>query len=128
MPPRWRFPTFLIVAFVVALAFEVLANTIGDGHLFEARAWPVFFLCWYGTLYSLTYVALRNRPLWLPVLAWAVLGPVLEIVMFRRFNPLVDPVIYAMMVLIPTLVDRRLFGIVRPREGQSRSKVGQSTR
>ena len=111
---RLRYPVFLLASLVVALAFEVLAKTVGDGRLFEARAWPLFFVVWYGTLYSLTYLTCRNRPVWLPVLAWAVLGPALEIVVFRRFNPLVDPVIYALMILIPTLVDRRLSGPVRP--------------
>jgi hypothetical protein len=44
MTSRWRFPTFLITALVTALAFEVLANTVGDGRLFAARGWPLFFL------------------------------------------------------------------------------------
>ena len=114
---RLRYPVFLLVSLVVALAFEVLANTVGDGRLFESRAWPLFFVVWYGTLYSLTYLTCRNLPWWVPVIPWAVLGPVLELVVFRRLNPVVDPVIYALMILVPRLVDLGYLALLRRSEG-----------
>jgi hypothetical protein len=106
MAARWRFAAFMLVSYVAALAFELVASTVGDGRLFEAPAWPAFFLAWYGALYALTYLACRRRPLWVPVLAWAILGPVIEILVFRRLDPVVDPAMYAAMSLVPWLTDR----------------------
>lgn len=92
---------FLFISYLVAFLFETLANTIGDGKLFQAPNWLIFFLIWYGTIYTLTYLVFRKRPLWQVVLTWAILGPILEIIVFKRFNPIIDPIIYGLMFLFP---------------------------
>lgn len=92
---------FLLIAYLIAFFFEFIANTIGDGKLFQAPNWLIFFLVWYGTIYSLTFLVFRNKPIWQVVLTWAILGPILEITVFNRLNPIIDPIIYGLMFLIP---------------------------
>lgn len=96
-----KYFSFLLISYFVAFLFETLANTIGDGKLFQTSNWFVFFLLWYGTIYSLAYLIFKNKPLWQVVLTWVVLGPILEIAVFKRFNPIVDPIIYGLMFLFP---------------------------
>ncbi len=103
-----KYLQFLLASYVTAITFETIANTIGDGKLFQAENWSIFFLIWYGAIYSVTYFIFRNRPLWMPVLAWAIAGPVVEIFVFGRLNAIVDPIIYAIMFLIPFWVYHKL--------------------
>ena len=98
---------FLLISYLIAFLFETLANTIGDGKLFQSPNWIVFFLFWYGTIYSLTYLGFKSRPLWQVVITWAILGPVLEIIVFQRFNPIIDPVIYGVMFFIPFWIHQK---------------------
>lgn len=96
-----RYLAFLAVSYVTALVFETIANTIGDGTLFQNAWWPLFFLGWYGLIYSATFLVFNKRPWWQPVLAWAILGPIIEYFIFHRLNIIVDPIIYAIMFLVP---------------------------
>ncbi|MBN2517479.1 MAG: hypothetical protein JXB14_01400 [Candidatus Altiarchaeota archaeon] len=102
-----NYPYFLLVSYLTALLFETIANTIGDGKLFQQEGWPIFFLVWYGALYSPVFLVLNKKPLWMPVLAGAIIGPVVEVVFFQRLNPLVDPLVYAVMFLVPFWVHHR---------------------
>nr|MDO8081031.1 hypothetical protein [Candidatus Freyarchaeota archaeon] len=92
---------FLAVSYVTALVFETIANTIGDGTLFQNTWWPLFFLGWYGLIYSATFLIFYKRALWQPVLVWAILGPVVEYFIFLRLNIIVDSIIYALMFFVP---------------------------
>jgi hypothetical protein len=92
---------FLIVSYATALFFEFIANTYADGRLFQLPLWPIGFLVWYGLIYSITFIICRKRPLWVPVLIWAILGPLAEILVFHRFNIIVDPIIYGVMFFVP---------------------------
>lgn len=92
---------FLAVSYSVAFVFELLANTIGDGKLFENAGWPLVFLGWYGLIYSATFLVFHKRAWWQPVLAWAILGPVVEFFIFQRLNIIIDPIIYAVMFFVP---------------------------
>lgn len=104
-----RYLPFLLISYLVALFFEVIANTVGDGKLFQNKAWPVFFLLWYGALYSVAFFICRKRSLWWPVLLLAIFGPIVEVLVFRRLNIIVDPIIYGLMGFLPFWITKRKF-------------------
>ncbi len=96
-----KYFTYLVFSYITALIFETIANTIGDGQLFKSANAVVFFLVWYGLLYTFLYVVCRGRSLWVPVVVLAIVGSIAEIVVFHRSNLIVDPIIYAIMGLLP---------------------------
>lgn len=100
---------YLLVSYATALAFETLANTIGDGTLFRNPHWLIYFIVWYGFMYSLLYVLFANRPLIAGIIFFAVFGSMAEIFVFHRSNLLIDPIMYALMSLIPLMVYKRFF-------------------
>ncbi len=92
---------FLLASYFVAFLFELNANIFFDGKLFESQTWPIFFLAWYGLIYSASFFAFRRKPIWVPVLAWIFLGPMAEALVFHRLNWAVDPIIYGLMFFVP---------------------------
>ncbi len=96
-----KYFTYLVFSYITALIFETIANTIGDGQLFKSPNAVVFFLVWYGLLYTVLYLICRGRPLLVPVIVLAILGSVAEIIVFKRSNLIVDPIIYAIMGFLP---------------------------
>lgn len=92
---------FIVVSYGVALFFEFIANSVGDGRLFQLPHWYAIFFVWYGLLYSMAFLVLRKRALWFIVIVGAIVGPSLEKFIFHRLNIVVDPLIYAMMFFIP---------------------------
>lgn len=92
---------FLAISYMTALFFEFIANTYADGKLFQLSFWPVGFLVWYGLIYSITFLICKRKALWVPVAAWAILGPLAELFIFNRFNMIVDPIIYGIMFFVP---------------------------
>jgi len=93
---------FIVVGYVTAFSFELIASALDPKNAtFKNPAWPVFFVIWYGFLYSVSFATLRTRPIWVAAAAWAVAGTVLEIVVFHRVNIIVDPIVYAIMFAIP---------------------------
>lgn len=102
-----KFIYFLIVSYVVAFVFEVNAYYIGDGGIFNSPLWPVVFFPWYGLIYSLTFFIYHDKSLWYPAVTWAVMGPIVEILIFKRVNMVIDPIIYAMMFFIPFWVYKK---------------------
>jgi len=53
------------------------------------------------SIYSATFLIFHKKSLWQPVLAWAILGPVVEYFIFHRLNLLIGSIIYAVMFLVP---------------------------
>ena len=100
------FLLFLALSYIIAFLFESLAFLTGDGGLYRSLSGLVFFFVWYGILYSLTLLFFKKRPLWTVALAWFVIGPVLEILVFKRIH-WIDSVIYAIMFLIPLWVYKK---------------------
>jgi hypothetical protein len=101
---------FLLVSYLVALLFESLANTIGDGKLFQNLGWPIFFVFWYGFMYSILYLFFRNKKLWQGVVFFALLGNLVEVLVFHRSNLFIDSIIYALMGLLPLWFLKRSWG------------------
>ncbi len=95
---------FMVAGYATSLFFEIVANTIGDGKLFQVEGAVVFFIIWYGLLQTVSYVTLRDRRWWVAAIAWAVVGTLAEIFIFHRSNLIVDPIIYALMGLIPLAI------------------------
>ncbi len=100
---------FLTLAYLTALFFETIANTLGDGTLFQQPKAIPFFISWYGGWYLLSYLTLRFQLLWVIALVFAIIGTILEIVFFRRCNPFIDPLIYAIMGASPFFLLRKIF-------------------
>lgn len=96
-----KYFSFIIFSYLTALIFETIANTIGDGKLFQSHNAIVFFLIWYGVLYTILYLIFRNSRIWIPTITLAIIGPIAEIFVFHRLNIIVDPIIYAIMGFIP---------------------------
>ena len=96
-----KYFSFLGASYTTAFLFELNANLFFDGTLFQAKNWPIFFLIWYGTWYSIFFSLFRKRPLWVPVIAGAILGPIVEVVVFKRLNIIIDPIVYAIMFFVP---------------------------
>lgn len=101
-----RYKKFIFVSYLTAAFFELIANTVGDGKLFANPGWPIFFLLWYGLLYSVLFLFAKNKKLWVSVVFFAILGTIVEILVFKRSNLLIDPIIYALMALIPLWIMR----------------------
>jgi hypothetical protein len=99
---------FVGIGYAVALFFEIIASNLDpQNRTFQNPAWPVFFVLWYGMLYSLNYALFRNRSLPTTAVTWAILGPIIETVFFKRLNLVVDAIIYAIMFTTPHAVLRR---------------------
>lgn len=98
---------FIVFSYFTAFIFEFIANTIGDGRLFRSHLWPLFFLIWYGSIYSVTFLLFSKKSLWFPVVTWMILGPVAEAVIFHRLNIVIDPIIYGLMFFIPFLAYKK---------------------
>jgi len=98
---------FLLVSYLTALLFEFIANTIGDGKLFKNSGWPVFFILWYGFMYTVLYLFFRNRTFWQGVIFFAIFGNIVEILVFHRSNLIVDSIIYALMGFMPLWLQKR---------------------
>ena len=93
---------FVAVGLTTAFGFELLASALDPKNAtFKNPAWPIFFVIWYGLLYSVSFATLRARPVWVAAAVWAVVGTLLEIVIFHRLNIVVDPIVYAIMFAIP---------------------------
>jgi hypothetical protein len=100
---------FLLASYPVAFAFEFTADKMFDGQLFNQSNLPLellIFLLWYGAFYSLAYFILKDRKMLWVVVYFAVIGSVAEIVVFHRSNLIVDPIVYALMGVIPFYVYR----------------------
>lgn len=97
-----RYLGFVVAGILTAFCFEVIASALDPQNAtFENPGWPVFLVIWYGLLYSISFAAFRTRPVWVAAAVWAVVGTVLEIVLFHRLNIIVDPIVYAIMFAIP---------------------------
>ena len=96
-----KYLLFMLVSYIVAFLFELNANLFFDGKLFESQNWPIFFLIWYGLIYSITFLLFHKKSLGFPVITWIVMGPIVELLIFHRLNLIVDPIIYAIMFFIP---------------------------
>ena len=92
---------FLLASYVTAFLFELNANFFFDGTIFQSQYWYIFFIIWYGSLYSIVFIFLHKRPLWNAVAVGAILGLIVEIFVFHRLNLIVDPIVYAIMFFIP---------------------------
>ncbi len=92
---------FLSLSYLSAIFFETVANTIGDGILFTQDNWFVFFIIWYGLLYSVLYLIYKKFGLVPASIFFAVLGTVAEIIVFKRSNLIIDPIMYFLMALVP---------------------------
>lgn len=101
-----KYLKFLVVAYIAAAFFEFIANTIGDGKLLQNPAWPIIFLIWYGIIYSILFL-FRNKSLRTGVIFFALFGTIIEIVIFKRSNLVVDPIIYGLMAYVPLKFWRR---------------------
>ncbi len=99
---------FLVVSYFTAIFFEFIANTIGDGKLFLNPDWPIFFLLWYGFVYSILYFFFQNRIIRQGTIFFAIFGTIAEIVIFHRSNLIVDPIIYALMGFAPLWINKKL--------------------
>ncbi|HLC44516.1 MAG TPA: hypothetical protein VJK50_01600 [Patescibacteria group bacterium] len=99
-----RYVQFLGLSYPSALLFEFMANTIGDGILFSQNNWVIFFIVWYGSLYTMIYFVQKRVGLMKAVLLFAILGTFAEIIIFKRSNLIVDPIIYFLMALLPCWV------------------------
>ena len=98
---------FLLISYGVAFLFELNANLFFDGKLFESQGWPIFFLIWYGLLYSVTFLFFRKSSVLIPAVIWALLGPLVETLVFHRLNLIVDPIVYAIMFSLPFWIYRK---------------------
>lgn len=98
---------FFAISYATALIFEIIANTIGDGTLFQADNWFIFFLIWYGLIYAILYLLFRNRPIWQGVIFFSILGTVIEPTFFKRSDLVFDPIVYAIMGLVPLWVHQK---------------------
>jgi hypothetical protein len=96
-----KYFSFIFFSYLTAFVFEFIANTVGDGKLFQNQNAVIFFVLWYGSLYTIFYVIFKNSKIWLPVVTLAIVGPFAEIFIFHRLNIIVDPIIYAIMGFIP---------------------------
>jgi len=93
---------FVAIGLATAFGFEVLASAVDPKNLtFKNPAWPIFVVVWYGLLYSISYATMRMRPVWVPAVVWGVVGTLLEAIIFKRLNIVVDPIIYGIMFAIP---------------------------
>jgi len=91
---------FMILSFITAFLFETLAYIVGDGKIFDSPFWPVVLFFWYGFLYTVTFLLFRKKSLWYTAIFWAIAGPVLEILVFKRWN-WIDSIVYVIMFVIP---------------------------
>ena len=99
---------FVGIGIALALVFEVIAGAVDpQNRTFQNPAWPVIVPIWYGFLHTINYALFRGRPLYVPAIAWAVAGTLVEIVVFKRLNAIVDPIIYAIMFTVPHALTRR---------------------
>jgi hypothetical protein len=111
MKIKSQYLKFLAVSYPTAFAFEFTADKLFDGQLFNQSNIPVeivVFLLWYGLFYSLAYVLLKNRSLLWVAVYFAVVGSIAEIVVFHRSNLIVDPIIYAVMGIIPFYLYKKI--------------------
>jgi hypothetical protein len=98
---------FVAIGIAVAFVFEVIASNVDpQNRTFQNPAWPILLVLWYGFLHTVNYKVFGGRRLWVVAVAWGVIGTLLEIVVFRRVNPIVDPIIYAIMFTAPHLITR----------------------
>jgi len=102
-----KFLIFLITAYAAALLFEVNSNFFFDGTLFQKSNWAIFFLLWYGGLYTITFLLFHKQPLWVPIIAWVIIGPFVEAFVFNRLNIFIDPIIYGIMGFVPFWIYHR---------------------
>jgi hypothetical protein len=101
---------YLCLAYSLALFVEYFSAKSGDSKLFQSPLWLTFFLIWYGLLYTLAYKFMKYWPLWKIGIVWAVLGPVIEIFLFRG-SFLISDLAYGLIFLIPFWVVRRFYPI-----------------
>jgi len=99
---------FLLVSYPTALLFEFIANTIGDGKLFKNPGWLIFFVLWYGFMYTVLYLFFKQRVLWQGVTFFVIFGNIVEIFVFHRSNLVIDSIIYALMGFVPLWLNKRL--------------------
>ena len=105
-----KFVLFLFCAYVTALFFELIAHVLDPANktFDNLIVGVIFFIFWYGFIYSLTFVVLKKQEAWVAGIIWAILGTLLELVLFKRLNIIVDPIVYFIM-FIPTKELRRRF-------------------
>ena len=98
---------FVAIGIATAFGFELIAGAVDpQNRTFENPAWPVLLPLWYGFWQSINYVALRGKRLWVPAIVWGIFGLLVEIVVFRRVNAIVDPIIYAIIFTVPHVLTR----------------------
>lgn len=107
MQPKPKFFVYLAVGYLIALVIEFGAASSGDSKLFQNTAWFLFFLLWYGFLLSMSYVIFKKRPLWLAAVTWMILGPIIELILFRRSFLFTD-VFYFVIFVPPPWFTRRI--------------------
>ncbi len=104
---KLQFAVYMLVAYLLTYSIERSAAKAGDSKLFQSAAWPITFFVWYGFLFTVVYLIFRKRPLWLILLAGAIIGPLIELVLFRHFILITD-LGYGIMFAIPFLIARLL--------------------
>jgi len=104
---RLQFIVYLSVAYFITYFIERSAAKEGDSKLFQATNWPIRFLLWYGFLFSVMYLVFRKRSIWIILISGAIIGILVELILFRGFI-LVSDIGYGVMFAIPFIIARRL--------------------
>ncbi len=109
---------FLIISLISAFIFEEIPRIVQDLVSFSdvRHIWYigpdgffVFFLLWYGIIFSISYFIFIERQIKYPVIFGLILGMLAETILFKKMNPIsffLFPILYGLMFYFPFKINR----------------------
>jgi len=101
-----NYKLYLLLGYTSALIIEYLSYRHGDSKLFTNHLWFIGFIIWYGLLLNLSYFIMRHWKIWQIVLVWAILGPIIELTLFRG-SFLLSDIFYGLIFALPFWLSRK---------------------
>ena len=101
-----RFPLFLFFALVSAFIFEETPRFIrvsifknpNDAHLWDlGTGWYLFFLIWYGAIFSIAYFIFINKKLKYAVIFGIIFGLLAETFYFRKMDNIFSFILFIIL-------------------------------
>lgn len=113
-----KFIQFLIVGLISAFIFEEiprivqnLASSSDVGHVWDVgpKGFLVFFLLWYGILFSVSYFIFKDRQIKYSIIFGILFGMLVETILFKKMNLVsffLFPILYGLMFYYPFKIYR----------------------
>ena len=113
-----RYPLFLIISLISAFVFEEIPRIVQDifSSLEIIHVWDqgsegffIFFILWYGILFSISYIIFINHQIKYPIIFGIIFGMIAETIFFKQMNVVsffLFPILYGLMFYFPFKINK----------------------